>query len=488
MIPRFVRTLALFAGLTAFSCFAAPVQHYTASWSSLRGHPLPEWFQNAKFGIFIHWGLYSVPGWAPPEGTYGQMDFTEFLKNNPYAEWYLNSLRIVGSPTWKYHQRTYGKDFSYGDFVPIFERESAKWKPDMWADLFKRVGARYVVLTTRHHDSYTLWPSKVHNPHLPDNQQGSKRDLVGELTNAVRAKGLRMGLYYSGGRDWTFTQQPYVVAHHEPKAYLDTDEYARFTDAQMRELIDLYSPSILWDDIGYSSKGKLTEIFSDYYNRIPDGVINDRFTDQWSDFTTPEYASYEKITPKKWEANRGIGHSFGYNRAEGPKEMLSVDELIGSLADIVSKNGNLLLDIGPEADGTVSPLQLERLTGLGDWLAVNGEAIFDTSPWLRAEGHTQSGIPIRFTQKKGIVYAILLQKPAEKAVTVSGLNVDKSTRITILGSETALHWSQAGGAVTVELPDSLPGSHAWVFKLAPNRPPTTAELDKRETHRSSRPE
>lgn len=466
MIARFIRTLT-FILLLVVSGWAAPSQPYTPDWSSLRKHPMPGWFQNAKFGIFIHWGLYSVPGWAPPEGTYGQMDFTQFLRSNPYAEWYLNSLRIVGSPTWQYHQRTYGKNFPYGNFVPIFERESAKWNPQVWADLFQKVGARYVVLTTRHHDSYTLWPSKVHNPHLPDNQQGSKRDLVGELTKAVRARGLRMGLYYSGGRDWTFTQEPYTVAHHEPKAYLNTPEYARFTDAQMRELIDRYNPSILWDDIGYSSLGKLTAIFSDYYNRIPDGVINDRFTTEWADFTTPEYASYDKVTAKKWEANRGIGHSFGYNRAEGPAQMLSVDELVRTLADIVSKNGNLLLDIGPQADGSVSKLQLERLTGLGDWLAVNGEAIFDTSPWMRAQGGTQSGIPIRFTQKNGVVYAILLAKPTSDTVTIAGLPVNKATRIGMLGSEGNLHWSQQKDQTTVTLPHGLSGSHAWVLKIAP---------------------
>ena len=134
----------------------------------------------------------------------------------------------------------------------------------------------------------------------------------------------------------------------------------------MRELIDRYAPSILWDDIGYSPKGKFPEIFSNYYNHIPDGVINSRFSDKWADFTTPEYASYDKITPKKWEANRGIGHSFGYNRAEGPAQMLSVHELVRTLADIVSKNGNLLLDIGPDADGSVSKLQLEPgIAGVG---------------------------------------------------------------------------------------------------------------------------
>ena len=248
MYRSFRRAVSCLAAL-ALNFYAASPQHFEPSWQSLRKHQVPAWFNNAKLGIFIHWGPYSVPGWAPPEGTYGQMDFTDFLHRNPYAEWYLNSLRLVGTPTWSYHRTKYGKDFSYYNFVPIFESESAKWKPDDWADLFKSVGARYVVLTTKHHDGYTLWPTKVHNPHLPTDRQASRRDLVGELTHAVTARGMRMGLYYSGGRDWSFTQEPYGQAHHEPREYVDTEEYAHFTDAHLRELIAFYGPSILWDDI-----------------------------------------------------------------------------------------------------------------------------------------------------------------------------------------------------------------------------------------------
>jgi alpha-L-fucosidase len=164
--------------------------------------------------------------------------------------------------------------------------------------------------------------------------------------------------------------------------------------------------------------------------------------------------------------------------------MLSVHELVRSLADIVSKNGNLLLDIGPEADGSVSKLQLERLTGLGDWLAMNGEAIFDSSPWFRAEGSTQSGIPIRFTQKDGVLYAILLAKPAGKSVTIADLPIVKNSFVQMLGFQGNLHWSQADSKVTIALPDPLPGSEAWVLKI-PIRQVKAAALHKPEIGRPS---
>jgi alpha-L-fucosidase len=278
---------------------------------------------------------------------------------------------------------------------------------------------------------------------------------------------MRMGLYYSGGRDWSFTDKPYAKAHEEPRDYVDTEEYAQFTDGQLVELIKRYKPAILWDDIGYSKKGKLQQIFADYYNEIPDGVINDRFTDEWADFTTPEYSSYDKITPKKWEANRGIGHSFGYNRAEGPKDMLSVDELVSSLVDIVSKNGNLLLDVGPEADGTISPLQLERLKGLGDWLSKNGEAIFDTHPWLRSSGVTSDNAPVRFTQRNKTLYAILLKKSVANQVAIKDLALLPDSRVQLLGGGKPLQWRAAGNLATVFVPQNLPGQHAWVLKITP---------------------
>ncbi|MBI3469838.1 MAG: alpha-L-fucosidase, partial [Candidatus Solibacter usitatus] len=162
-----------------------------------------------------------------------------------------------------------------------------------------------------------------------------------------------------------------------------TEEYAKYADAHWRELMDRYQPAILWNDISYPKQGDVLGIFSAFYDRTPDGLINNRFGVDHADITTPEYSSYNKITEKKWEACRGLGFSFGYNQAEGPQHVIASDKLVNLLVDIVSKNGNLLLNIGPKPDGTISDLQLQRLRDLGAWLKMNGEAIFGTRPWVR---------------------------------------------------------------------------------------------------------
>jgi alpha-L-fucosidase len=168
---------------------------YQANWESLGEHQAPAWFNDAKLGIFIHWGVYSVPGWAPTEGQYGELTRDQFFKVNPYAEWYMNSMRIPGSPTYGHHHRaTYGEKHEYADFLPTFNKEVQKWRPEEWGELFAEAGARYVVLTTKHHDGFALWPSSIPNPHRPADQQGAERDLVGELTEAVRGHGRRGSL------------------------------------------------------------------------------------------------------------------------------------------------------------------------------------------------------------------------------------------------------------------------------------------------------
>src|SRR5438477_7561448 len=398
VVVRLLATAALFA-CAAHCGFAQQPAKYEPTIESLDQHPLPQWYDDAQLGIFIHWGLYSVPGWAPLQHPEHDFSSQDYILNNPYAEWYLNVLRIDGSPTQKYHAEHYGKDFDYYNFAPIFDKEIQKWNPDTWAKVVRQAGAKYVVLTTKHHDGFTLWPSATKNPALPMDRQHASRDLVGELTAAVNQQGLRMGLYYSGGYDWTFVPGPIRVAADYDKVKPQSEAYGKYADAQVRELIERYKPALLWNDIDYLKSGHALEIMAEYYNAIPDGVIDNRFGVPHSDFGTPEYEKVDQINPKKWEECRGLGRSFGYNRAEGEAETISSGELIHLLVDIVSKNGNLLLDVGPEADGTIPAVQMERLQALGNWMRVNGQAIYETHPWKRAEGASVQGIPVRFTQK-----------------------------------------------------------------------------------------
>ncbi len=480
---------------------------YAPTKKSLATHPLPEWFKNAKYGIFIHWGLYSVPGWAPLEADTQELMATKgpryWLKHNPYAEWYWNTIQIPGSPSQLHHRQTYGPDFSYNDFKPMFNNAAKEFDPDSWADLFKQAHARYVVLTTKHHDGFTLWPSRHPNPYKE--AWHADRDLVGDLTSAVRNRDMKMGLYYSGGYDWTFNPTVITDLPGMASSLVQTDEYAGYADNHIRELINRYQPSVLWNDIGYPPQSNLAALFAHYYNQVPEGVINDRWaqlrlpklpgveplvrgglglanalwrylpervrgldfpTGFHHDFRTPEYAQYDEIKPYKWESTRGVGHSFGNNRQEGPDEILSLTDLARSFADLVSKNGNLLLGIGPYPDGTIPELQAKLLGDLGAWLDVTGEAYFDTRPWTTAEATATDGTPLRFTQTDDAVYVTFLQAPGERRVGLRGLLGTSDTTVELLGGGTLEHES-TDDRINVTFPDALDVWPAYALRITP---------------------
>jgi alpha-L-fucosidase len=451
---------------------------------SIDQHPLPEWFEDAKLGIFVNWGLYSVPGWAPTSaGELGEVDDKTWFANNSYAEWYWNTMRIDGSPGQKYHRETYGESTSYDDFAPLFKEAIQGWNPDGWADLFHQVGAQYVVFDTKHHDGFLLWPSQTPNPHKEGWQV--ERDLAGELSEAVRARDMRFGVYYSGGIDWSFNPVTVTRMADLGKAVPQTEDYAQYATTHYRELIDRYQPAVLWNDISFPSEAPILDLFAYYYDRVPEGVINDRWASFQElsermesegavegeglpyDFSTPEYQVYETITPKKWEATRGLGLSFGYNRNTKPENMLSVDELVDSFVDIVSKNGNLLLNVGPKADGTIPELQAERLRGFGKWLSTNGEAIFGTRPWVEAEGKTQEQIEVRFTEKRGTVYATLLSRPTSDRVVIENILLAEGAEVELLSHEGSLGWEQQGPELHVDWPSDVESAPAYVLKLTP---------------------
>jgi len=455
--------LASALALTAPHASAQTQITYQPTEASLATHPLPDWYSDAKLGIFIHWGLYSVPGWAPVSHTDHDFASNDYITNDPYAEWYYNTMRVPNSPTQKYHREHYG-NADYYSFTKTFNDESAKWSPDQWSKIFSDAGARYIVLTTKHHEGFTLWPSQVPNP----NQQGlhATRDIVGELTTSARKAGLRMGLYYSGGYDWTFNRGPILRDSDYESVKPQMKAYGDYADAQAEELVAKYHPDVLWNDIDWPKSGNALKVIADYYNAVPEGVVDDRFGIKHTDFTSPEYAKMDEIRAKKWEECRGLGASFGFNRAEGEAETIAPDKLIALLVDIVSKNGNLLLDVGPMPDGTIPAVQMDRLIKLGAWMKQNGEAIYGTRPWKRAEGKTTSGIDLRFTQKATTLYAILLAKPAEKSITIKELTPAANAKLHLLGSSESLKWQQRGNDVEIMLPQQLPGNYAWTLAFS----------------------
>lgn len=463
---------------------------YEANWESVSKHQAPDWFQNAKLGIFIHWGLYSVPGWAPITGALPEVVEREgwagWFRNNPYAEWYMNSLRVPGSPTAAYHASQYGPDFGYQQFAPLFNQHIQSWNPQAWAELFAKAGAQYVVLTTKHHDGFLLWPSQQPNPF--HQHYYARRDIVGELSSAVRQQGLQMGLYYSGGLDWTFKDHVIADLPDLFEAIPQTHEYSQYATTHFEELIERYAPAVLWNDIGYPAAADLSRLFADYYNRLSEGTINDRFTQlqladrQQSlaelfaagppkpshyDFRTPEYAVFDEIQADKWESCRGLGFSFGYNRNETSASIMSSTELIHSFIDIVSKNGNLLLNIGPRSDGSIVPEQQERLLALGEWLGHYGDAIYATRPWKRAEGRTSDGTALRFTQCENRLNVIVLASPAAGSVVLPDLMIAEQARISLAGQQEPLAWQRSPDGITVALPDGLPDSCAYALQISP---------------------
>ena len=446
---------------------ATELLRYSADWYSLSRHTVPDWYSNAKLGIFIHWGLYSVPAWATPSGELGKVAPEEWFRNNPYSEWYLNTLRIEGSPTYEHHVKNYGKNFDYYQFATQFNAAVGQWNPALWADTFRKTGARYVVLTTKHHDGFTLWPTSVKNSKRPG--LASKRDIAGELARAVRDHGMKMGLYYSGGLDWTYTSEPIRTMQDLPLRVPQQADYAAYADAHWLELIERYEPSVMWNDIAYPRAGKLEQIFSTFYNKVPDGVVNNRFTVPFSDFTTPEYAKYDRITEKKWESCRGLGFSFGYNQVEGPDQVIAPDKLISLLVDIVSKNGNLLLNVGPRPDGSISEIQLDRLNKLGAWLAVNGEGIFDSRPWVNSGGKSPDGTVIRFTRKADSAYAFVLERNDPMHVTIPGVMAGNGMRVERLGGKIPLEWKQSGVDLMISSKEELPAQFGLRLTPAPSQ-------------------
>lgn len=436
-------------------CMAVPVlaqERYDANWNSLNTRPTPQWYRDGKFGIFIHWGLYSVPS---------------FTRKGGYAEWYWRGIADTSTFLHKWHRRTYGEKFQYQDFVPLFKAEL--YQPEKWAELFERAGARYVVLTSKHHDGFCLWPS-AHSWNWNSVDVGPHRDLLGDLTTAVKARGLKMGFYYS------LLEWYNPLYQKDIKRYVDEHMLPQFKDAVTR-----YQPSIIFSDgeWDYDSKMLRSEEFLAWlYNDSPapkDVVVNDRWGGE-TRFKHGGYFSteYEAATSERspefqrrgWEECRGMGRSFGFNRNEDVEDYQTAQSLIHMLIEIVSRGGNLLLNIGPDSDGTIPVIMQERLLQIGEWLKVNGEAIYG-SRVHRSPGESDS---VRFTRSAdgSMVYAILLRHPGSH-FRLKTVEASPGAKIRLLGLDRDLGYRQEGEELVIDVPESavrkMPCDYAWVFKI-----------------------
>lgn len=432
---------------------AAQEVRYQPNWESLDQRPIPQWFDDAKFGIFIHWGLYSVPAWGPK----GQ-----------YAEWYWRKLeqdREKNGPFWQFHVKTYGADFRYQDFAGAFRAEM--FDPGKWADLFAEAGARYVVLTAKHHDGFCLWPS-AESWNWNSLDVGPHRDLVGELTKAVRERGLRMGLYYS------------LYEWYHPHYRTDLKRYVdEHMLPQLKDLVTRYQPSVIFADGEWdhpSQEWRSEEFLAWLYNEAPNRdevVVNDRWgketRSRHGGYYTTEYGKVHEgqslAAGRKWEENRGMGASFGYNRNEDLNDYRKAGDLVHLLVELVSRGGNLLLNVGPTADGRIPVIMQDRLVEIGRWLEINGEAIYGTRQW-RVAGE---GERIRYTRKGQDVYAISLGWPGRELV-LSEPRPTRKTTVALLGYNAPLRWKRAGGRLRIGVPqlspDESPVRYAYVFKLS----------------------
>lgn len=441
----------------------AYAQQYQPTWESIDSRPIPGWFEDSKFGIFIHWGLYSVPAWAPTG--------PEIPTYSKYAEWYgkrMTDDNAVGKLFKDYHNKTYGASFKYNDFVKDFKAEM--FDPEKWADLFEQSGAKYIVLTSKHHEGFALWPS-VHSWNWNAMDVGPHRDLAGDLSKAVKKKGLKMGFYYS------------LYEWYNP---LYKENVNRYVDEhmipQMKDLVNRYNPDLVWTDGEWdhpSETWKSTQFLSWLFNESPvkkDVVVNDRWgketRSKHGTFYTTEYDLVHndnasgKLIAHPWEECRGIGGSFGYNRNENLEDYSSSREVIRILIDKVARGGNLLLNIGPTADGRIPVIMQQRLLDIGKWLKTNGEAVYSSRAWAAAP-------PIKketnaFYSTKGKDLFAMIVAPDSKPLVIDG--VKKPASVRLLGFNGAVKFSHSGNKLTIMMPAVDPAQNisgdAWVFKIS----------------------
>ena len=469
---------------------------FAADWASLAEYQVPDWFTRAKFGIFIHW----LPASVPAHGN----------------EWYARSMYLASRPESAYHVATYGpqSEFGFKDFLPQFTGSS--FDADAWIELVKRAGARYVVPVAEHHDGYALYDTGLSRWKSP--LIGPGRDVIAELAAAARRAGVRFGLSSHRAEHWWFfnggtrfesdVNDPEWADLYGPAQPLDSEPDRDFLDdwlARTAELVELYEPDIVYFDWWIEQpafRDDLRRFAAYYYNhaarRGAEAIINYKW-DAFAPGTAVhdvERGTVPGIQPAPFQNDTATSRITWCYMSEN--DFKPLEDLVADLVDTVSKNGCLLLNIGPAPDGTIPAQERALLEGIGDWLAINGEAIYDTTPWLvYGEGPTRIGAgsfadkvspgwssrDIRFTCNGDTLYAILLRQPADCTAAIRTLGTDlrlidaEVTDVELLGSPEAVRWHRGPDALRVTLPPILPSAVGACLsvKLKPAAPPERNE-------------
>jgi len=455
-------------------------ERFQANWESLQKYETPDWFRDAKFGIFIHWGVYSVPAFG--------------------SEWYPRNMYQEGSDEFKHQIETYGSTdkTGYKDFIPLFKAEH--FDADAWAALFKKAGARYVVPVAEHHDGFAMYETSMSKWNAAE--MGPHKDIIGLLSVAVRKQGLIFGLsshriehwwFMNGGRRFkSDVMDPKYADFYGPareENETPSPEYMNDWLLRCTELVDKYKPQLFWFDwwIEQPAMDPYRKSFAAYYYNQGlawnKGVVinykNRAFPDGAAVLDI-ERGKLSGIRELPWQTDDAIGNqSWGYTTTNTFK---SARYVITNLIDIVSKNGNLLLNIGPRSDGTITDAETQVLLKTGKWLEVNGEAIYGTRPWkIYGEGPTESAsgsfadqkIPfnakdIRFTTRGDTLYAILLGLPVEKT-EIRSLGLDSKRgiveKIEMPGSTGKIKWVQRKDALEISPAKAYPSEDAVVYKI-----------------------
>lgn len=467
---------------------------FQPDWQSLAAYQVPEWYKDAKFGIFIHWGVYSVPAFG--------------------SEWYPREMYLQGSTINRHHVATWGPltEFGYKDFIPRFKAEH--FDPQAWAKLFKDSGARYVVPVFEHHDGFAMYDSDLSD--WTAKKMGPHRDVDGELATAVRAEGLHLGAsshriehdwFLDGGRkqDSDVNDPKYAAFYGpaHPKQASGNDSlaedwtavspaYARDWVARNAEIVQKYHPELIFFDwwIGQPSvRPYLSEFAAYYYNesskRGPVGIINYKLVDMQKNSAVLdiERGQTSSILPLTWQTDTSVSNkSWGYIENDTFKTPAFI---VQQLADVVSKNGNLLMNIGPRSDGTIPQQVQQVLLDVGSWLKVNGDAIYGTHPWTTfGEGPTEvkagsfhdtdtvayTSQDFRFTTKAGALYAIEMAWPANGEAVIHALasniaGVRSVKSVTLLGSGGGLTFTQKSDGLHIQVPSQAPSKYAHTYRI-----------------------